>query len=123
MAVKFEISNDKPGKFRLTKIRGDWAVLVRATVVSIAASTVALIATASPAHADDQSYLDELTQSGVPMPNGPSFLLGYGHTVCAKVEHGISPEAIAGKNLGAMTAWGPAIVAAAQHNLCPDTLH
>jgi Protein of unknown function (DUF732) len=88
-----------------------------------ACSTAVLIATASPAHADDQSYLDELTQNGVPMPNGPSFPLTYGHIVCAKLQHGISPEAIARKEIGPMTAWGPAIVAAAQHNLCPDTLH
>ena len=94
-----------------------------AIIPAIAAcSTAALIVTASPAHADDQSYLDELTQNGVPMRNGPGFALMGGNNVCAYLHHGMSPEGIARK-MGAMADWGPAIVAAAQHNLCPDTLH
>lgn len=38
------------------------------------------------------------------------------------MRNGMSPE-VAAQQFGMLNRWGPAIVDAAQHDLCPDTLH
>jgi hypothetical protein len=76
---------------------------------------------AAPAHADQQSYLADLSAAGAPMPQGPDRALSAGYQVCAAVRGGIPPN-IAATNFGWMAAWGPAYVSAAQRDLCPDTL-
>jgi hypothetical protein len=92
-----------------------------------AAALAALIGTAPPAHADDASYLAELQTAGVPtaMIGGvwrPDAPVDMGHHICDAIRGGESPQS-ATSHFGWMSQWGPAIVAAAQHNLCPDTLH
>ena len=88
------------------------------------AALVASVVTAPVAHADDeQGYLDELTQNGVPMGNGPGGALRGGREVCDNLHHGMSADQVANTQFGPFGfAWGATIVAAAQHHLCPDTL-
>lgn len=86
-----------------------------------------ITATASPARADDNSYLADLQARGVPAgligglanPNGA---INAGYRVCGELRNGESPAA-ASTEFKWMNQWGPAIVDAAQRNLCPDTLH
>lgn len=87
----------------------------------IAACTAALIATASPARADDASYLAGLQAHGVPT-GWPFTPIPAGYTICGQLRNGMAPEN-ATNQFGWMNGLGPEIVAAAQHNLSPDTLH
>jgi hypothetical protein len=81
----------------------------------------ALIATASPAHADDQSYLNYLTAHGTFFPAlSDSVRIYAGHHVCDMLHAGQTQEQI-GSTPGPTDSRG--VVAAAQHELCPDTLH
>jgi Protein of unknown function (DUF732) len=85
------------------------AVLVAAVAVTLAA----------PAKADDQSFLDRLAGKNTAWFN-PQQLVGVGHEVCTELRGGASPADLAAMARGYD---GPAIVDAAQHELCPDTLH
>jgi hypothetical protein len=95
-----------------------------AIIPALAMCTAALIATASPAHADDQSFLNYLqahgqsTTSGV---MGPAQFVMSGHMICTNLHAGADPLVGFGPLDRAMM--GPTIVEAAQHELCPDTLH
>jgi hypothetical protein len=92
-----------------------------AMIPAIAACTAALIATASPARAGDQSYINELRADGVFMIN-ENFWIINGHRMCGMLHDGVAPE-ILYNQFGLQNAQGPQIVGAAQHKLCPDTLH
>lgn len=87
------------------------------------AVTLALAGVGSPqAHADENGYLNQLNQSGVPMANPAGALMG-GRMVCDNLHHGMTPEQVASPlQFGLMAGFAPAIVDAAQHQLCPDTL-
>jgi hypothetical protein len=81
----------------------------------------AAAAFATPAQADDQSYLDYLTSHGVPVPYAPHSV-GMGYQICAQIQAGMSPDAAAAQYGGVNRIWTPTIVYAAQHELCPKTL-
>jgi len=90
----------------------------------IAAPLVGLIAATAfvtPAHADDQTFLNDLRASGVPVMYEPHYV-GLGYKMCAQMMAGMS-TADAASQLGIEgQIWGPQIVSAAQHDLCPKTL-
>jgi hypothetical protein len=52
---------------------------------------------------------------------GQSTYVGAGFTICGHLRNEESP-ATAATQFTWMNTWGPAIVAAAQRDLCPDTL-
>jgi hypothetical protein len=93
-----------------------------AIIPVMAACTAALVATASPAHADGNSFVADLQAQNVPMVQGPDKAIAAGYMVCSGLRSGLSPDRAA-KVFGMGNAFGPAIVDAAQHELCPDTLH
>jgi hypothetical protein len=77
-----------------------------------------------PDHPDpaERAYLAEIAEEGVPVkpPNGA---LQVGHWACHDLRLGMSPEEVIATHFGVFgPAWGPIIVDAAQHHLCPDTL-
>jgi poly(3-hydroxybutyrate) depolymerase len=87
-------------------------------------SAAALIATASPARADDQSFLNYLEahgQSTTQFPYSPGKFVMIGHMICTNLHSGADP--LAGASPIDRATWGPIGVEAAQHELCPDTLH
>ncbi len=89
----------------------------------IAAITILIGAiVAAPAHADDQASIADLNARGVPQLIPPAREIGGGYQVCGMMRNGMSPE-VAAQQFGMLNQWGPAIVDAAQHDLCPDTLH
>jgi Protein of unknown function (DUF732) len=95
-----------------------------AIIPAIAACTAALIATASPARANDQSFLNYLAahgQSTTAWPMSPAQFVILGHGICTNLHAGADP--LAGTNPIERVTWGPIAVEAAQHELCPDTLH
>jgi hypothetical protein len=95
-----------------------------ALIPALAACTAAVIATASPAHADDQSYLNALSQNGVRVGiMNPPTTVALGHMMCDRIRGGMSTADAAQLPQPPWLIDGPGIVAAAQHNLCPDTLH
>jgi hypothetical protein len=93
-----------------------------AIIPAMVACAAALVAMAPPAHADDGGYLAELKAENVPMVQGPDKAIAGGYMVCSGLRSGLTPDRAA-KVFGMGNTFGPAIVAAAQHNLCPDTQH
>ena len=93
------------------------SAIPRAAAAAIAA--VALLSTAT-AHADDQTYLDELRAHGAPLkPWTEGEWVSEGHKMCDQLRHGVSPANVA---VG-VTQMDPAMfVDVLQHQLCPDTL-
>jgi len=94
-----------------------------AIIPAIAACTAALIATASPARADDQSFLKYLEahgQSTTAWPMSPAQFVILGHGICTNLHAGADP--LAGTSPIERVTWGPIAVEAAQHELCPETL-
>jgi hypothetical protein len=90
------------------------------TLTMLAASVVL----APTAHADDeQGYLDELRQAGMPVLNQAGALRA-GRMVCDDLHRGMSPEDVMHQEFGPFgSPWSGPMVGAAQHHLCPDTLH
>ena len=93
------------------------SAIPRAAAAAIAA--VALLSTAT-AHADDQTYLDELRAHGAPLkPWTEGEWVSEGHKMCNELRHGESPANVA----AGVTQMDPAtLVDVLQHQLCPDTL-
>ena len=94
-----------------------------AIIPPLAACTAALIATASPARADDQcflKYLEAHGQSTTAWPMSPAQFVILGHGICTNLHAGADP--LAGTSPIERVTWGPIAVEAAQHELCPETL-
>lgn len=101
--------------------RRAWLVVVLLLQV-MAAEAVLILMAAPPAHADEGSYLADLGAAGVPVSDrGKAVSSGY--TVCSQLRAGESPETAASQFGWFYNAWGATIVATAQRDLCPDTLH
>jgi hypothetical protein len=81
-----------------------------------------LLASPSVAHADEQGYLNNLNGvRGVGIMNPPT-VVALGHFMCDRLRDGMSPADVAQLPQPQWFVDGPGIVAAAQHQLCPDTL-
>jgi len=99
---------------RLTPHRERWIIAMLIPLVFAATFS-------APAHADDQSFLNDLRTSGMPVMYEP-YYVGLGYKICAQIMAGMS-TADAASQLGIEgQIWGPQIVSAAQHDLCPKTL-
>jgi hypothetical protein len=94
-------------------------------VSAAAAFGVALgvaLASAPAAHADVKGYLNYLASHHINTAlNTPKTNLYYGLRVCDLLHAGTTPEQIAQQAVS--SADMPGIIGAAQHELCPDTLH
>jgi Protein of unknown function (DUF732) len=76
------------------------------------------------AQGDTNGYIGRLQQDGVPMLSGTVPAVQAGMTACAMIRDGVPPQDIAGQIAGLWSGvLGPRIVAAAQDELCPDTLN
>ncbi|BBX84166.1 hypothetical protein MAUB_20390 [Mycolicibacterium aubagnense] len=99
-----------------------------ATGIGVAVVLAGGFVGASPAHADDQSFLNELRADNFPglsfagqqMPDGA--VVAQGYMACNRLHLGQSADdLIAQVNPGDANI-GRMLVHAAQRNLCPDTL-
>ena len=94
-------------------------------VSAAAAFGVALgvaLASAPAAHADVKGYLNYLASHHINTAlNTPKTNIYYGLRICDLLHAGTTPEQIAQQAVS--TADMPGIIGAAQHELCPDTLH
>lgn len=80
-----------------------------------------LVLSCGVAHADDQSYLQYLNDHGTRvMAFNDATRIAYGYQACGEMRNGMSIDAIAGSS---PVSDGRGIAEAAQHELCPDTLH
>ncbi|OCB41882.1 hypothetical protein A5677_00475 [Mycobacterium malmoense] len=77
---------------------------------------------AARAHADENSYLDDLRARGIPFLI-PAQAVSDGYRVCRDLREGQSPQLVAQTFGLYYNLVGPQIVDIAQHDLCPDTLH
>jgi hypothetical protein len=93
---------------------------MKTITTAIAVTALALLA-APVAHADDASYLADLSAKGAFMPQGPNQAIAAGYHACTDLRNGMPPNAIVAA-FGWGGAWAPAYIDAAQHHLCPDTL-
>jgi len=84
---------------------------------------VGMLLSAPSALADSNSYVSRLQQDGVPMLSGTVPAVQAGLTACTMIRDGAAPQDVAGQVAGLWSGViGPRIVAAAQSELCPDTL-
>lgn len=105
-------------------IAGALGNVMRWPLAAVAASAILLVG-APYAHADDNAFIADLQAHGVPMPWGPNAAIASGYRTCGELRNGAPVAAVetsAGPTVGGISPWGPAVVSAAQHNLCPDTL-
>lgn len=84
--------------------------------------SAAFLLVAPQAHADEPSYINELNAHGVFAPVGPNQEIKMGHAVCDSLRAG-NPRPAANQFLMVQQPWADPIIDAAQHQLCPDTLH
>jgi hypothetical protein len=95
-----------------------------ATLIAAASATAAIGSAAPNAHADDQSYLNYLQAHGTNTSQfgyGPGQFVMVGHMICTNIKAGADP--LAGASPIDRAILDPVAVEAAQHELCPDTLH
>jgi hypothetical protein len=95
-------------------------------IAVLSAAVAAALMVAAPAQADDQSFLDNLQRNnvgtGMPGVSNPATTGALGHFMCERIRGGMSPADAAQLPRG-VGVDGMGIVNAAQHELCPDTLH
>lgn len=99
---------------------------IRGGVIAVSIFAALGVGASAVAHADDESYLNNLTQHGYQvMWQSRPFLLSAGNGMCNDLRSGQTPEQVADhwnypnathQNLVDMAT-------AAQHELCPDTMH
>lgn len=105
-----------------------WSLRIRrgcGMAVKVSAAVLAVLAfvLAPSAQADSASYIERLQRDGVPMLSGPVPAIQAGMTACQMLRDGAPFEYVAGNVAGLWSGIiGPRIVAAAQSELCPDTL-
>lgn len=81
------------------------------------------LVTAPQAHADDNSFIADLQAQGV--PTGWPFVVQpvLGNSLCTELHKGATPQSLIAQFVPIQAAYAPAIVATAQRDICPDTLH
>jgi hypothetical protein len=88
---------------------------------------IAAIWGSAPASADQQSYLAYLDSHHVNTPFGtPERNIALGLDICQKLHQGMTPDQVVGLShspLSITLTDIPGVLDAAQHELCPDTLH
>jgi hypothetical protein len=97
-------------------------------LASMAAGLVVCgVGLSAPAHADDQSFLNYIHQNNIgTFGMSDPLTVSVGRIMCDDIRGGMSPADAAALPAGGMPLPdldGPGIVAGAQHELCPDTLH
>jgi hypothetical protein len=101
-------------------------VAPRRTSVMIAALSLAVggaLVGAAPAHADGDSYIRYLNDHGIFVPGiNDAVRISRGSQVCTSLHNGMTPQQIIDANpIVYFDLRG--VIDAAQHELCPDTLH
>jgi Protein of unknown function (DUF732) len=90
--------------------------------IAIASVLAVSMAVAPGARADDQSYLADLQAHNVPFLFGPNNMLTGGYKACGLLRNGESRDTVITQVGPTLNGFGPVIIDAAQHDLCPDTL-
>lgn len=98
--------------------RPTWSGLAR--IVVAAALAIASLPLAAPARADDDSYLAKLRAADVVIPLTSGALVQRGHMICTFLHRGVRPEDAPSRYWPSVGM--PQMMAAAQSELCPDTL-
>jgi hypothetical protein len=89
--------------------------------VSAFVIVAAIIVTAAPAHAEADSYLVYIHNNGISTGGKPdAWALDNGLRACELLRNGMTVDQISG---GMSFADKRGLTIAAQHELCPDTLH
>jgi hypothetical protein len=85
--------------------------------------SAAFLLVAPPAHADEGSFIADLQGQGV--PTGWPFVVQpvAGTNICNELHNGFTPQKVVQQFAPIQANYAPAIVATAQRDICPDTLH
>ncbi|MBS9534117.1 DUF732 domain-containing protein [Mycobacterium sp. M1] len=97
-------------------------------ITGLAAAVATALIGAPAAHADEAGFLNELHRNGFKgwevggqqMPDG--VLVAQGYTACNRFHLGEKPDQLLAQLGAGDVETGRALISAAQHNLCPDTL-
>ena len=92
------------------------------TRVSVVLCAVFMLS-ASPAHADTDAFMNDLHNQGVPT-SWPTIVQPIAAVqMCTALHNGATPQNIIDSFAPIQAQWAPVIVATAQRDVCPDTLH
>lgn len=97
--------------------------MTKKAILTVAVGIMAVAVTPATAHADDQGFVDDINAAGMPrlaLSDGELLLQDY--DMCSKMRNGAGREAIKGGFNPLVGGWSDAMIDAAQHQLCPDTL-
>jgi hypothetical protein len=78
---------------------------------------------APQAHADEGTFMADLQNQGVPTAWPFVVQPVAGSNICAELHKGATPQSVVAQFAPIQANWAPAIVATAQRDICPDTLH
>lgn len=106
----------------MKRLRENTAAKLAITVGASAVIAAAIAFGAGRAHADEGSYLADLSAHNIPVLI-PASAVSDGFRVCSQLRAGMSPQTAAQTFGPYYNVVGPQIVDIAQHDLCPDTLH
>ena len=83
----------------------------------------AFLLDAPAARADEGSFIADLQSQGV--PTGWPFVVQpiAGTNICNELHNGFTPQKVVQQFAPIQANYAPAIVATAQRDICPDTLH
>lgn len=85
--------------------------------------SAAFLLVAPTARADEGSFMADLQSQGVPT-GWPTPVQPYaGTSICELLHKGSTPQYVVQQFAPIQAPWAPAIVATAQRDICPDTLH
>jgi Protein of unknown function (DUF732) len=93
------------------------------SITVLSAAIAAVLMGAAPAHADADSYIRYLNDHGIFVPGiNDAVRISRGSQVCTSLHNGMTPQQIIDANpIVYFDLRG--VIDAAQHELCPDTLH
>jgi hypothetical protein len=93
---------------------------IEAWAAAVLAAAVMLALTAAPACADTDSYIADLRAHNIPvLPGFEPQWIQFDNQTCTQLRQGIPQEQVLAGSPGTLKI----AVGAAQHELCPDTLH
>ena len=83
----------------------------------------AFLLVAPQAHADEGAFIADLQAQGV--PTGWPFVVQpiAGTNICTELHNGATPQSVVQQFAPIQAPYAPTIVATAQRDICPDTLH
>lgn len=85
--------------------------------------SAAFLLVAPTAHADPNTFIADLQNQGIPTSWPFVVQPVAGTNICTELHQGMTPQSVIGQFAPIQAQYAPVIVATAQRDICPDTLH